>query len=197
MSAVAPPLAPELFHGVGGDEVTYAVRPFQWTLEKAEKYYKEFERYRIFSDDVPHNVDGFLATMMGSSCLWFEMVNMETEENVGFMYLTDFVPSLTEKRFLSATFHAVTWDAKGGPRIGLAKQFIKEMFKQLGLHRLQAAVPLTKGGAMRMLRRLGFKDEGVMREPIRYGGNWVSILLLSILETEVLDGTGTTKESNP
>lgn len=190
MSTLAVQQAPELFRGTGKDGIEYAVRPFRWSLEMAEKYFQKFMQYRIFTDDVPPTVDGFLNTMVGSHSLWFEMVNVETDENVAFLYLTDFVPSLSEKRFISATFHAVTWDARAAPRLELAKRFIKEVFRQFGFHRLQAAVPLNKGGAIRTLHRLGFQDEGVMREPIRYQGQWFGILLMSILEGEVLHGYG-------
>jgi RimJ/RimL family protein N-acetyltransferase len=169
---------------VGEDDVEYIIRPFKWTLEAVEKYLQEFVRFNIFTDDVPHTSDGFLATM-GGATLWFEMVKAETEENVAFLYLTDFIPSLTEKRFISATFHAVTWDAKAAPRRELVRRFLKEMFRRFKLHRIQAAVPLSRGGAIRTLHRLGFQDEGVMREPVRYGGSWYGVLLMSILENEV------------
>lgn len=190
MSPVAAQSAPELLRGVGEDGVEYVIRPFRWTLEAAERYVKEFIRYKIFADDVPHTVDGFLTTMVGSHALWFEMVVAATGENVGFMYLTDLIPSLTEKRFVSATFHAVTWDAKAAPRLELVRRFITGIFKLLGLHRLQSVVPLSKGGAIRVLHRLGFKDEGIIREPIRYGGVWYGVLLLSILESEANNGNG-------
>jgi RimJ/RimL family protein N-acetyltransferase len=151
-----------------------------------ERYLQEFVRFHIFTDDVPKTVEAFLTTLNGS--LWFEMVPQGTDENVGFMYLTDFIPSLTEKRFLSATFHAVTWDAKAAPRRQLARQFIREMFRRFHLHRLQAAVPLNRGGAIRTLKKIGFKDEGIMRDAVRYNGTWYGVLLLSILEQEVSNG---------
>lgn len=186
MSSLAVRSAPEIFRCVGMDGIEYVVRPYQWSLERMEKYFKEFERFKIFTDDVPKTVEGFMATMMGS--LWFECVNSLTDENVGFMYLMDFMPSQTEKRFLSATFHAITWDAKAAPRLQVGKDFIRWAFHQFKLHRLMVLVPLTKGGAIRMIRRLGFKDEGVMREAMRYGGIWVGILILSMLEGEVQSG---------
>jgi L-amino acid N-acyltransferase YncA len=186
VSAVQP--APELFKAFGEDGIEYSVRPFRWTFDRAEQYFREFVKYHIFTDDVPKTIEAFLATMGNS--IWFEMVNEATEEGVAFMYLTDFQPSLTEKRFLSATFHAVTWDAKAAPRRGIAQRFIQEMFTRFKLHRMQAAVPLNKGGAIRTLHKMGFKDEGVMRQSVRYGGKWFDVLLLSILEHEVSNGNG-------
>lgn len=184
---------PELFRGTGLDNQEYRVIPFEWTLEKAERYCKEFTKHKIFSDDVPRDLDSFLTTMLSSNSLWFEVVGQDGE-NYGFMYLTEFIPSLTEKRFISATFHAVTWDGKAAPRIEIAKEFIRRMFRTFRLHRLAAVIPLPKGGAIRMVKRMGFKEEGVIREAMRYGGQWVNHLLLSVLESEVGEsGTGSTK----
>lgn len=188
MLAVADQLAPELLRGRGDDGVEYIIRPFHWNLEKVDQYLERFIRFNIFTDNIPKTEQGFIATMVGSQSIWFEMVKAETEENVAFLYLSDFVTSLTEKRFISATFHAVTWDAKAAPRRELARQFLACMFRQFKLHRIQAAVPLNRAGAIRTLKRMGFQEEGVMREAVRYYGQWFDVLLMSILEGEVSNG---------
>lgn len=175
----------EILHEFGTDGVDYIIRPYQWDLASAEKYLGEFIRCKLISDTVPKDLDGFLVSMVGSKTLWFEAVNSYTGENVGFFYLTDLIPSHTEKRFVSATFHAVVWDGKAHSRIGVGKAFIKRVFEMFRLHRLQAIIPLNRGGAIRNLKRLGFKDEGVLREAVAYNGDWFSVLILSILEGEV------------
>ena len=175
----------EWFRETGADGVEYVVRPFEWTLTEAEKYSETFAKFRIFVDDVAKDLNGFLASMMGSRSLWFEVAEAVTGEHVGFIYLTDLVPSGTERRMVSATFHATVWDANATSRLGVAKRFIRELFRSLRLHRLVAIVPLNKGGAIRVMKRLGFKQEGVLRQVVRYNGAWYSALLLSVLEDEV------------
>lgn len=185
MSHPAAVLPLELLRETGEDGVEYIIRPFRWSLEQTEYYYSRFKSYHIFSDDIPDSPESFIAYVGLTGTLWFEGVRADTEENVGFVYLTDMQPSWNEKRFLSAFFHAVTWDAKAAWRQAVAKAFIRRVFKVFGLHRLQAAVPMKYGGAIRTLKKLGFVEEGRLVEARRYDGIWFDVLLLSILEGEL------------
>ena len=185
---------PELLSGVGKDGVVYAIRPFEWSLGLAAAYYERFAKMGLLADHMPRNLSSFLQTMPGS--IWFEMVEAKDGKNVGFVYLTDLAPSLTEKRYLSATFHAVAWDSKASPRIELVRRFIAILFRMFRLHRMQAVIPMNRGGAIRMAKKLGFKPEGVMRDAVSYRGIWFSTLLLSLLEGEVENGTGAAKANN-
>lgn len=180
---VAPPL--EFLRETGEDGIQYIIRPFEWSLDAAEMYYRRFQGYHIFSDDIPKTPESFIAYVGLAGTLWFEGVRADTEENVGFVYLTDMQPSWTDKRFLSAFFHAVTWDAKAAWRQAVAKAFIRRVFKVFGLHRLQAAVPMKYGGAMRTLKKLGFVEEGRLVKARKYDGVWFDVLLLSIVEDEL------------
>lgn len=172
----------------GADGRLCAIRPFVWTVDAVAEYSEAFFRYKVLSDDIPHTVEGFMTFALTPNALWFEVWDVEARANVGFVYVTDLLPSGIEKRFVSATFHAITWDAKAGRRIELAKDFIGYLFKAFRFHRLQAAIPLRFGGAIRIVKRLGFKDEGVMRSARRFNGEWYGVLLLSILEDEVQHG---------
>src|SRR6267378_2440407 len=185
--AVAQPL--EFLRETGEDGVEYIIRPFRWSLEAAEHYYRRFKDYHIFSDDIPDTPESFIAYVGLAGTLWFEGVRADTGENVGFVYLTDMQPSWKEKRFLSAFFHAVTWDAKAAHRRAVAKAFIRQAFKVFKLHRLQAAVPAKYGGAIRTLKKLGFTDEGRLIKARKYNGIWFDVILLAMVEGEV-NGNG-------
>lgn len=178
---------PEFVQGRGDDGVLYTIRPFTWSIEAAERFFPIIRNFGIFSDDIEPTVDGFLRFIVGNHSLWFETIN-EKDENVGFIYLTDLLTSRTEKRILNATFHAVTWDAKAAPRRVIAEQFIRKIFQVLKLHRLTALIPMKFAGAIRTAKKIGFKDEGVLRSFRRYNGIWFNVLVLSILETEVNNG---------
>lgn len=186
----------EFLRAIGSDGIEYTIRPFEWNLARVEEYYHKFEKYHIFSDDIPKDPEAFLVYIGSAGTLWFEAVRCSDEVSVGLMYLTDLRPSWTERRYISAFFHAITWDAKAAKRLPVAKAFIKTVFRIFGLHRLESAVPLKYGGAIRTLKRLGFKEEGTIREGRRYNGVWFNVLLLSILEHEVSDN-GAGKTDNP
>jgi L-amino acid N-acyltransferase YncA len=181
-------LPAEIVRVTGTDGISYSVRLYEWTLEKAEKYASEFFRVGIFTDDVPNNVNGFLRYLGQAGTIWFETVETESGKHIGFMYVSDLLPSWTERRFLSATWHAVVWDARAAPRREVAAAFIREIFKLLKLHRLAVSIPLKFGGAIRNSKLLGFKEDGVVRSVRRYKGEWYNVLLMSILEDEVTNG---------
>lgn len=174
----------EFVRATGEDGIEYIIRPFEWSLERVESYYHRFKSYHIFSDDIPDTSEAFITYVGLAGTLWFEGVRADTEENVGFVYLSDMQPSWNEKRYLSAFFHAVTWDAKAAHRRAVAKAFIRQVFKVFRLHRLQAAVPAKYGGAIRTLKKLGFADEGRLRKARKYDGVWFDVILLAMLEGE-------------
>lgn len=178
---------PEFVQGVGDDGVVYTIRPFTWTVEMAEKFFPIIHSFGILSDDVPDSVEGFLTYIVGSHSLWFEIVN-EKDENVGFLYISDLLKSYTEPRFINATFHAITWDAKAAPRRVIAEKFIRKIFGVLRLHRLTAMIPAKFTGAIRTAKKLGFKDEGRFRALRRYKNVWFDVIVLSILESEINNG---------
>lgn len=172
----------------GKDDRLYAVRPFIWTVDAIEHYSAIFARYQTLSDDIGKDQISFFKFVTAPSTLWFEVIDVKSMQNVGFIYLSDMLRSGVEDRFISATFHAITWDAKAGRRLELAQKFIQHLFKTFRLHRLTAAIPLRFGGAIRIAKRLGFKEDGVLRSARRYNGEWFGVLVLSIIENEVDHG---------
>jgi RimJ/RimL family protein N-acetyltransferase len=160
----------------------YEVRPMMWSLAKVDAYWNNLDKFDIFSDDIPHTRDGFERFVLSSSAIWFEF--FDDDQVCGLMYVADLVPSLIEKRFISATWHATVWDAKVGPRMPIAREAIRAVFKILRLHRLEVIIPLKAGGAIRVAKKIGFLQEGRLRAFYQYHGEWWDCLILSILETD-------------
>jgi hypothetical protein len=175
---------PEFVKGLGDDGVEYTIQPFNWDVDKACHYYPLIKGFGIHSDDIPDSVEGFLTYVVAARSLWFEVLN-DKGENVGFIYLSDLLKSFTENRYINATFHAITWDAKAAPRRVIAGKFIRKIFEVLRLHRLTAMIPAKFTGAIRTAKKLGFKDEGRLRAFRRYNNVWFDVIVLSILESEV------------
>lgn len=57
-------------------------------------------------------------------------------------------------------------------------------FNELGLHRIESHVRITNERSLAYLDRCGYKREGVMRDAHFFDGQWVDVILLSILEHE-------------
>ena len=174
----------ELTRGRGTDGREYIVTPVSWTLKKVEECWGHITNFHIFSDDVDKSVEGFLNFVLGSGALWFEIVDAETSEAIGLMYLTDVKKSYTGS-MTEACWHSMVWDAKAGPRRPIAQDAVRAIFRTFGFHRLRAEIPMHFGGVIRQAKKLGFKEEGRLREAKQYNGIWYDALILSILAKEV------------
>ncbi|NLA96303.1 MAG: GNAT family N-acetyltransferase [Clostridiaceae bacterium] len=57
-------------------------------------------------------------------------------------------------------------------------------FCELGLHRVYARVAAENTPSLNLFRRLGFQEEGRLREAMRRGGRFVDLILFGLLEYE-------------
>ncbi|MFF0340564.1 GNAT family N-acetyltransferase [Kribbella sp. NPDC004875] len=56
--------------------------------------------------------------------------------------------------------------------------------EQLGLHRISLGVYAFNPRAQRAYEKAGFRTEGVLRDALRWDGEWVDEVLMSVLATE-------------
>jgi len=57
-------------------------------------------------------------------------------------------------------------------------------FERLGMHRISLEVYSFNPRARRVYEKAGFRAEGVLREALRYGGQWIDATVMSILDRE-------------
>lgn len=185
MSLTATDEQINLFEVFCDDGVTYAVRVMAWNLDKIADAFENYMRHPILSDDIPKTLEAFQLFILAGGSIWFEVLRLDSNEQVGLIQINELSPSLAESRYISAVFHAITWDSKAAYRQKLIRKFIKWLFRSLRLHRLQAEIPPKFGGAIRTLIKTGFISEGRLRGARRYGGEWYDVVVLGLLETEV------------
>lgn len=106
------------------------------------------------------------------------------------------------ERAVIGTCTLFNWDARHGRaelgfalarRVwnrGLALEAVDRVvrfgFEDLGLHRLEADADPRNAASLRVLRRLGFQVEGLLRERYRQEGEMQDAVLLGLLRTEWL-----------
>lgn len=176
----------ELIRAQGTDGHCYVVRPIAWSLDLVEKCWAHISNFRIFSDEVPKSAEGFLKVVVGLGAIWFEIFDEDVQDIVGLMYL-DNVGQGADGTLAMATWHAMLWDAKAGPRRPVLKAAIKALFAKFGFHRLQAEIPCNHGGVIRAARKIGFVPEGRLRQCRRYDGVWYDAIVLGLLHHEVIE----------
>ena len=73
-------------------------------------------------------------------------------------------------------------------RQGLATEAVSPMirfcFKDLGLHRLQAFIHPDNTPSLKLIEKLGFRREGLLRENLRVSDEWRDDLLYALLSTD-------------
>ena len=73
-------------------------------------------------------------------------------------------------------------------RQGLGAEAVSAMlnfcFGELRLHRLQAFIDPDNAASRRLVEKLGFRSEGLLRDNLRVGDVWRSDLLYALLETD-------------
>ena len=85
-----------------------------------------------------------------------------------------------------AEFHACFWDKHLSSRQDLLRQFVGWLFLEFELERLETYVATYARAVYRFLtKRLGFHEEGIMRQAWRHKGMLHDMHILSILRTEV------------
>jgi [ribosomal protein S5]-alanine N-acetyltransferase len=73
-------------------------------------------------------------------------------------------------------------------RQGVATEAVSAMiefcFRDLGLHRLQALIHPGNAPSLKLIEKLGFRREGLMRDNLRVAGEWRDDLLCARLSTD-------------
>jgi [ribosomal protein S5]-alanine N-acetyltransferase len=78
--------------------------------------------------------------------------------------------------------------AGGGVATGAVALAVDHAFGPVGLHRVEATVRPENAASLRVLAKLGFRDEGLLRRYLEVDGAWRDHRLLAITRDEV--GTG-------
>ncbi len=120
----------------------------------------------------------------------------ERAAGTGFVYAvtigaTRAVVGLAQVRQLDLGFESAEWECTLAPSwrgtgifIELARLLGSFTFGTVGAHRLEARVPLQNGRGNGALRKLGAVQEGILRQSVRRGDEYVDQVLWSILKED-------------
>jgi len=125
-----------------------------------------------------------------------ERAQRERAAGTGFIYVvtigaTRAVVGLAQVRQLDLGFESAEWECTLTPSwrgtgvfLEVARLLGSFAFGTVGAHRLEARVPLKNGRANGALRKLGAVQEGILRQSIRRGDEYVDQVLWSILKED-------------
>lgn len=185
-------MSPNELLRIGLDEeegrVEYSVRLLQkfgtaepyLTPEKIKELWLEYSQHdTLFSDYTRGAVAPFLTMLFDPRSIIAEIYHLGLEQPIGALMLTRILP-----RF-DATAHFTLWDSKAPGREPIFIGMMQLWMKEFNLHRLSVEVPGVHSGVKRMIKRLGFVEEGIRREASIHRDRWVDMTLFGILRSEV------------
>jgi [ribosomal protein S5]-alanine N-acetyltransferase len=76
----------------------------------------------------------------------------------------------------------------GGVATGAVALAVDHAFGPVGLHRVEATVRPENAASLRVLAKLGFRDEGLLRRYLEVDGAWRDHRLLAMTRDEIGSG---------
>lgn len=151
----------------------------------AALYLESSEHDVLFSDYTRGDPSAFIDLFMNPRSVWLEIIRKTDGKTVGCAYMTDVI------LHYDADAHFTVWDGIGSGREPVFLEMIEWAMKRYDLRRLSCEVPVYMTGTLRMVRRLGFVEEGTRRKAIIHkDGKWMDATMFGILVEEVENGRG-------
>lgn len=169
----------------GRAEGSYVVRMLKegertWvTPEKTRELWNASKQHDVlFTDYTRGKPQALLRALAKSNSVWFEVTKNELP--VGILYMHRVIPHF------DGVGHFAFWDKIGRGREPLILDTLKYMMRRHDLRRVSAEPPANQKGTIRIIKRLGFTQEGVRRAGVVYKGQWVDQILFGMLREEII-----------
>jgi len=158
----------------------YSVYVMEMTLGKAKWLWTEMNKYRtLWNDFTRGDFDSWFNILVSRDSFWLEVWN-ETEI-IGVIYWTDMA------QIVDCEMHGMFFDRELASKVELCREVGKWFFTYFPeVHRMTTITPAIYHATIRLLRRVGFREEGRKREVWLMNGNWIDQIISGLLASEVL-----------
>lgn len=175
-------------------------RPFELSRDSLKMLFDLHSQHEsLFSDLIDKSFERFAAYLVNNARFFTEVVTLPDREHVGFLYLTDLLLNEVEpNQIVSAFGHFSFWSGKLGERRRMIRELIELIARGFKMHRLSVRLPVYAPGAIRAATKIGFtgdfpfrlrdreiKVEAVLREAIKYKGEWREMIIMSLVGDEL------------
>jgi len=160
-------------------EGKWKVREMVLTKEKLSALWEEMQKYTtLFSDLTRGDPDNFVRLVMQPSTLWYEVWEGD-EDLVGVLWVSEL------EEIVDVNVHMIYFDRKPAEKHEVSQQVIWWIFKHFPIHRMTASPPALYHATIRLMKRLGFVEEGRKRQSILIGGKWNDQVIYGLTRPEV------------
>lgn len=151
---------------------------FYLSEDKVRSLWEVFNKIPgILDDYAKENYEAFVAKLFDKDSIWFECT-----EFPGILYANGI------RTGLSAHVHFAFFDGKLRGREDFLMNVLKWLVNMLCLEKVNAFVPKFCKSLTNFLRKLGFKEEGEVRNWSRNNGELFNVVILGMTKEEVLNG---------
>ena len=155
-------------------ELPKGVRLGVFSSQKLFDLWQKMRKFdSLFVEDDSRNPEVFVQKFLDP-----RSVILEIDE--GFMLMKKIVPGL------SGEIHFTFFDRKLSPRANLMKECLVWAFLTYNLERVETTVADYARAVRHFAEKMGFKEEGILRNKARHNGRLIDVYIYSILKKEVL-----------
>ena len=129
----------------------------------------------LFSDETRGDPVAFWENMLKDAIV------LETDDGGGILTLSSLKPGLR------AEAHFTFWDHRLSPRVELIRSCLVWAFLNFDLYRIEVFIPAMGHTLRRVLKKIGFKEEGTLRNRSWYKGQLIDAIILAVLREDILD----------
>lgn len=165
------------------DQLALSYRPLVLVKGKLEYLWDRMRQYpQMFDDVIPRTFEAFKAGMMAPQNQFYEFV--QGNEIVGLAAATQVRPNL------DANMHVIMFDRWLRGREEILKDALRDFAVRAKLRRMTVVLPEDNRTAIKLVGRLGFTLEGVMRKAHLRDGIYRDYHIFGILLEELFDWHG-------
>lgn len=158
----------------------FEVFEMRFTLEKAKWLWDEMNKYRtLWNDFTRGDFDSWYDTLVAKDSFWLEV--QKDGQIVGVVYWTDMV------QIVDVQTHCMFFDRDLASKVEICQHIARWFFTNFPeCWRMTATIPSLFHATSRLLKRVGFKEEGKKRQSLLMHGNRIDQMIFGLLASEVL-----------
>jgi RimJ/RimL family protein N-acetyltransferase len=162
-------------------EIIRYVRPTELSLERLRFIWDKLKDFKVlFNDHVAGDFQAFINHFIVQVDGEYTAAGLMWDvDDVGMFFLNEIRPAI------SGTAHFTFWDKRTKGREDLCRDMIRYVFDTYKFVRIETRVPLYAKSALAATERIGFIQEGRLRDSVLYEGKWFDVNVYSILPRDL------------
>jgi hypothetical protein len=126
-------------------------------------------------------VEPFLDVILDPRAVVMELYDEDEGVPSGLLMMNKIIPNF------DAEVHFAQWNGNTRNKEPIYHGMLRLLVEEFNLRRVSTMIPFSHRGLERMMKRLGFQQEGVKRKGNIFEGEWVDLALYGILKEEIPD----------